>query len=355
MEEVLIIGGGIAGMMSALELTARGRSVTILDAPSSRPPASWAGGGILSPLFPWRYPLSMLPLTHDALTRYQRLEEMFFDELGLGIEIRRHGMLVVAEDIDAATQWSQMANVPLMAGGGKSAERQCFLPEVASIRNPWVLKRLRALLARRGVTFQFAQAISLSEQPGSVLVTCSTGEQYEAGSVLVAAGAWSRELLKPFSVGNLFFPVKGQMLLFRGELEKDTPIILRDEGYLIPRNDGTFLVGSTLEPNANTSLPTELGLNSLMPALEKLMPGGNRCELLAQWAGIRPGCARQVPVIDQLSDKVWINTGHYRNGLVCAPASAQLVAQLMCAEPTFCDTSAYSFSSPGSSESFCKR
>lgn len=355
MVEVLIIGGGIAGMMSALELTARGRSVTILDAPSSRAPASWAGGGILSPLFPWRYPQSMLPLTHDALPRYQRLEEIFFDEMGLGIEIRRHGMLLVADDIEAAARWSELANVPLVASVDSDAERKCFMPDVASIRNPWVLKRLRALLNSRGVSFQFDQAVSLTEHRNSVRIVCSSGVQWEAESALVAAGAWSQDLLASFAVKNMFFPVKGQMLLFRGELEKDMPIILRDEGYLIPRKDGKFLVGSTLEPNADSVLPTESGLNSLMPMLEKLIPKNSRCELLAQWAGIRPGCTRQVPVIDQLGERVWLNTGHYRNGLVCAPASAQLAAQLMCAEPTFCDASPYSFSSPGSNDNFCSR
>ncbi|HAB08051.1 MAG TPA: oxidoreductase, partial [Alcanivorax sp.] len=98
MADVLVVGGGIVGLLSALNLSDRGLSVTVIDAGGQRPPASWAGGGILSPLFAWRYPDPMNRLSHDATARYRALVDRLQGKAGLRASDLHHSGLWVAVD-----------------------------------------------------------------------------------------------------------------------------------------------------------------------------------------------------------------------------------------------------------------
>ncbi|MDX1580438.1 MAG: FAD-dependent oxidoreductase, partial [Alphaproteobacteria bacterium] len=121
-------------------------------------------------------------------------------------------------------------------------------------------------------------------------------------------------------------------------------ILLSEEGYLIPRRDGLVLAGSTLEPGVSDSLPTEEGARQLQAMAGALMPSLFGRQPVAQWAGVRPGCARPEPVIRPLGDagsRTWLVGGHYRNGLVSAPATARLLAELFNDEPPCVDPSPY--------------
>ena len=117
MSDVLVVGGGIVGLLGALELTRRGRAVTIIDAPAQYPPASWAGGGILSPLYAWRYSDAMTRLSVDAFSRYQQILGECDAARIPGCEALLHsgGLWVETGGDDAARarQWARRWQIPV--------------------------------------------------------------------------------------------------------------------------------------------------------------------------------------------------------------------------------------------------
>ena len=355
MADTLIIGAGVAGMMSALELAAKGDRVRLLDVGRHRPPASWAGGGILSPLFPWRYPDPLHALASEALPLYRQWQAAILAAGGPDPEIRQDGMLVFARDGARARAWAWRHDVEL------GARTQCgfepsrggealWLANIATVRNPLLLRGLRILLARSGVPLLETRATDIRLGAQGVTVMAGDGALH-ADRVLVTAGAWSSPLLASWMRADIF-PVRGQMLLYRSA-EPLACVVLDDAGYLIPRRDGLVLAGSTLELEVEDTVPTAAAHQQLRSMAERLWPALRRAELRAQWAGLRPGSQRALPLIGEVpgtDGRLWLNGGHFRNGLVCAPASARLISALMCGEAAACDPTPYALS-PSSSAS----
>jgi glycine oxidase len=231
-----------------------------------------------------------------------------------------------------------------------SDEPAIWLPDVARVRNPRVLEGLEALLRTSGIVRRTAGVVHVQQDSRGVRVLTSDGV-FQAGKALITAGAWSRELLPGVALPALM-PVRGQMLMFAPPRPFPGKVLLAAQGYLIPRADGLLLAGSTIEPGVSDSVPTREALAQLLDMARRLWPALQGRQPVAQWAGIRPGSSRPLPVIGEVpgsAGRVWINTGHYRNGLVCAPASARLVAQLICAERPDDDPEPYSVSGSSSS------
>ena len=341
------------GLLTALELSARGRRVRLLDMPGQRAPASWAGGGILSPLFPWRYDDAVNRLCVRADDAYLALSEQIRAAGGVDPEVTRCGMLVHCTDPrEQIEQWAARYEQPLVlrefAGGG----HEVWLPRIANVRNSRLLKGLRVLVAARGMVIESACVDSYRELTDKVIVVAG-GREIAAQQLILAAGWWTASLL-PDSQAGLFFPAKGQMLLYRCRPGQLGHIVLSDDGYLIPRRDGRILVGSTVEPQVSDMQATAAARQRLASLAATLMPELAGMQPEAHWAGVRPGNRRQAPVMDRVQgcSNVWVSTGHFRNGLVTAPASARLLAQRLCEEHADRQVADYSFSSPGSSDNF---
>lgn len=339
------------GLLSALELHERGVAVSVLDAGAECPSASWAGGGILSPLPPWQYSAPMHALTRDAARDYQYWAGQIVALGGPDPELRQGGMLVLEAATEQAGQWARRHGVRLeMVAAGTlfpwlGDQPALYLPAVASLRNPRLLKGLAMLLTARGIPLHRQRVMALEATSDGVRVRLA-GAELHAGRVLVAAGAWSESLLPGLALGT--FPAKGQMLLLRPREPMPAPVLLGPAGYLIPRRDGLVLAGSTVEPAQWDGRPTAEARQRLLTMAIALWPALVEAELLAQWSGVRPGLRRELPLIGAVPGshgRVWLNSGHYRNGLVCAPASARLLAALMCGETPGIDPAPYSVSS----------
>ncbi len=355
MADVLVVGGGIVGLLSALNLSDRGLSVTVVDAGGRRPPASWAGGGILSPLFAWRYPDAMNRLTHDAPARYRVLVDRLRGVAGLrASDLHDSGLWVAVseEERGAARRWASSWGVtcreaPLSRHLSAAPEGEgLWFPEVGNLRNPRLLKALRAALAGRGVGFVDLPVTALRPRSQGAEITLSNGEVLSASRVLLSAGAWMSALLAPLGVTLPLFPAKGEMLLYRLAPGRVTSIVLTERGYLIPRADGAVLAGSTMKAGDASTYPTVTGRWALQAMAESLLPELEAVVPAHHWAGVRPGCDRDWPYLGPVPGTrgVFAAAGLHRNGLVAAPASAELLAQLMCGESPALDPADYSLS-----------
>lgn len=351
--DITIVGGGILGLLSALELVQRGLPVTIVD-DATRRPASWAGGGILSPLYAWRYSEAMNRLTQDAVPRYQHIAALL-SGAGLPVDglLHQSGMWVAtrADEHELALRWAASQGWKARACRADQilpdslASNGVFFPYLGSIRNPRLLRLLRAFLHRSGVAFVNARVIALHPDAKGGRLALHDGRELATDTVLLCAGAWNDRLLAELGSSPVLFPAKGEMLLYQLPPGKVPSIILTEEGYLIPRGDGAVLVGSTLRRGDASHYPTVNGRYRLESLARKLLPELALHKPAFHWAGVRPGCDRDHPWVGAISGRPgWFAVaGCYRNGLVAAPACATLLAQLVCEEPTELDPRLYAF------------
>ena len=344
MKDCVVVGGGLIGMLSARELALSGVQVTIVERGQAGQESSWAGGGILSPLYPWRYPAAVTQLAQSGQAGYQALAEALFEQTGIESEWQQSGLLMldVAEH-DEAVAWAQRNDVVLERLENDEIQRcepsiqgfqrtAWWMPEVAQIRNPRLLIALRHSLQLLGVVFEEqAAVVSLQQKGGRVTGVETITGIHQAENVVIASGAWSRDLLAGVGCSIEVEPVRGQMLLYKGSPGLLHTIVMQDGHYVIPRRDGHVLVGSTVEYVGFDKSTTESAANALRQVAEQLVPALGAIEVVRHWAGLRPGSVEGVPYIGAHPEiaGLFVNTGHFRNGVVLGPGSAQLLADVM--------------------------
>lgn len=352
MTDCIVIGAGLIGMLTARELAAAGLSVCVLERGEAAREASWAGGGILSPLYPWRAPDAVSRLAAWSQGEYRRLAEELAAETGIDPQWTASGLLVCDPDQPPVIDpWARSfgAQVQWLEGG---AVRECepaliadqdhalWLPDVAQVRNPRLGRALRASLLGRGVDLREATPVRGLIAAGGRVTGAETGAgALFADVVVVAGGAWSAGLLAPLGVSLPVVPVRGQMVLFQARPETLRRIVLDGGRYVIPRRDGRVLAGSTLEYVGFDRSTTEAALAELRAAAVGLIPALERFSVAGHWSGLRPGSPDEVPYIGQVPDTkgLYVSAGHFRNGVVTAPASARLLADLILERPPILD------------------
>lgn len=355
--EVIVIGAGVMGMLTARELAQAGMQVRVLERQQPAHEASWAGGGIVSPLYPWRYDDAITALASWSQRSYLQLRDALLQETGIDPELRQKGMLMLAvDDQDEALAWAERCQRPLQLVGGEvvhelepllpqSADQALWMPEVASIRNPRLGQALRRSLELHPNIELVADAevTAIDQVQGCVKAVHTASGQHRAERYVLCTGAWTGGLAQQLGLQIHVQPVKGQMLLFKAEPGVLNRVVLQGSRYIIPRNDGRILVGSTLEFEGFDKSTTEAAQESLQASALSIMPALAEYPVEAHWAGLRPGSPSGIPYIGQAPglDNCWINAGHFRNGLVLAPASCRLLADLLLQRQPVIDPAPY--------------
>lgn len=356
-QQVVIVGGGVIGLLTAYNLASEGQGVTLLERGGLGQESSWAGGGIVSPLYPWRYSQAVTALAHWSQDFYPQLAQRLFAATGVDPEVHTTGLYWLDLDDEAdALAWADREGRPLskvdvsaahdavpVLGGGYA--QAIYMADVANVRNPRLVKSLKAaLLALPNVTIYEQCDVSgfVLGDDRVVGVNTATG-QVLGDQVVLAAGAWSGQLLGTLGLGLPVEPVKGQMILYKCASDFLSSMVLAKGRYAIPRRDGHILIGSTLEHEGFDKTPTDIALESLKASAVELIPALADAEVVGHWAGLRPGSPEGIPFIGEVPGfkGLWLNCGHYRNGLVLAPASCQLFADLLLARAPIIDPAPY--------------
>jgi glycine oxidase len=356
MSDCIIVGAGLIGMLTASELASAGVRVTLVEKTRPARESSWAGGGILSPLYPWRYNQPVNALAQLSQQRYPAFCRQLFADTGIDPQCEPSGLLITdIDDESAVERWREQFGISLewlSADQARQTEpqlgieplRSAWLPDVAQVRNPRLVQSLLARVEQQGVEVR-SDCPVLEWQTAGDRVSAVVTPQGElvADHYVVASGAWSGGLLKAAGIDLPIQPVRGQMILFQGPPGLLSRITLHQGRYAIPRRDGHVLFGSTLEYTGFVKQTTDAAREELTRAAFELIPALADLPLVKHWAGLRPGSPEGTPVIGPHPEltNLFVNTGHFRNGVVLGLASAQLLADLLLQRPTALDNTPY--------------
>lgn len=320
---VVIVGAGIIGLLCAWYLIRAGRQPLIIDRLLVGRESSWAGAGILAPLDPAAYPLSILDLTAKSAEEYEKLKVSLPNPDYP--QFVRSGMIIMKDG-------SLPHHRPLHLGNVTVNPSSHLFPWVTQVRNPRLVKALSDWLIKQGVEVQEnTAALDFRVHNGRLNSITTTKGDIRVEDSIVAAGAWSGVLLRTVGLDLPIRPIKGQIVLLSGCSHSLKRILVSDHCYLVPRLDGRVLVGSTIEDVGFDKSITDSASQALLKSATKLVPELAGCRVEAHWAGLRPGSPDSIPFIGEHPEikGLFVCAGHYRAGFATGPASAKLVVNML--------------------------
>lgn len=345
--DLLIIGGGIIGLTTALVMGDAGLRVEVLDQGEPGREASWAGAGIIPPGNPDHAAEGIDRLRADSTARFAEFSRQLRERTGLdngyhrcgGLEFLHHHELdlteswiaegVTFEPIDAHRLMEIDPGVAWQPG-----MHAFYFPEYAQVRNPWHLKAIRAACQQAGVTITPHTAVQNFEVVGTriAVVTTRSGERRQAGQFLVASGAWSQQLLAPLGFTSGVAPVRGQIVLFKPAEPVMKRVTIVEKRYLVPRQDGRVLVGSTEEPEVGFEKGnTPSAIAALTEFACQVVPALRSTPIETTWSGLRPGSKDGLPTIGIFPgiENLLLAIGHYRAGVQLSLGTAEIIRRLI--------------------------
>ena len=348
--DVAVIGGGVIGLAVAWRAAQRGLAVCVLESGELGAGASRVAAGMLAPVTEADAgEIALLELGLRSARMWPQFAEQLEAAAGADPGLRRSGALVVARDRDEAEALER--ELALRVGLGLDVER--LLPSAARRLEPGLAPTLRLALdvpgdhsadpravvlalaeaARRaGVTQRTSTGVDAIERSGRRVtgVRLAGGEVVRAARIVVAAGAWSGAIEGLPRIP--LRPVKGQILRLRdpagaGLLERIVRWGPPAPGYLVPRGDGRYVLGATMEERGFDETVTAGGLYELLRDAGEIVPGVHELVVEETSAGLRPATPDNAPLLGpsaELEGLHWA-TGHHRNGILLAPVTAEIV------------------------------
>lgn len=350
--DILVIGAGVNGLASALALAEAGLSVRLIDSGPGGHESSWAGAGILSALPPWGYRREVTDLIDYSLGLWPDWLARLRQHSPVDPEYRRCGMWILdPADPKAAHAWCAAHPEEGAPAAYSPATPSAFwLPRVAQVRNPRLIAALRDCAIAAGVDFVADNGLVdwVTDPSGTRIAAVQTARgRLTAERYVVAAGAWSQDLLGTLAAGIEVRPIRGQIALLATPPGTLPHIVLAGAHYLVPRQDGLVLVGSTLEDCGFDKGTTAEAKAKLLAFAAQISPALCDAPCIRHWAGLRPGSPDNIPGIGRHPEveNLYLNAGHFRYGVTMAPASAQVLTDIILERRPQIDTAPYSWPS----------
>ncbi len=353
--DVLVVGGGVIGLSLAWELAQHGATVCLLDRGSLGNEASWAGAGMIPPGSPrshWKVATPLEQLAGWSQLLHPQWHERLLELTGIDNEYQACGAIQLALTPNEASEldmkvahWRQLGMEcheltthtlceiePSLAKQATNFLRAVLLPEEAQIRNPRHLRALIAACQAEGVALRPNVEVQAFESRAERVLSVKTSEGLvTASQFCLTAGCWSGEIAKLLGFELPVRPIRGQIVLLNGQPGRLQRNINLDVRYLVPRQDGRVLVGSTQEDVGFVQESTADGEAELMSFAKKIAPELAGFPVESHWSGLRPATLDGLPYLGRIPqlENCWLATGHFRAGLQLAPATAEVMRALM--------------------------
>ena len=356
--DVTIIGGGVIGLAIARALAQRGAGdVCLIERNSLGLEASFAAAGMLAPQAEANSQDDFFNLACRSRDLYPNFAASLRDETGIDVELDTTGTLYLAltyedlVDIEKRYEWQTAAGLPvekLTASEARQLEPCINESVVGALRFPLDLqvenRRLLSALTnsveKLGVTILTGTIVSSLDIERDRVAGVMTSRGFiSSRAVVIAAGTWSSfirfnpESAKP---ALAIEPVRGQMMSFDARPQVTRHVIYTPRGYIVPRQDGRLLAGSTSENAGFARQVTAGGIGSILQNALEISPAISALPIVDTWAGLRPRAPDNLPVLGPCDEigGLFYATGHYRNGILLAPVTGELITEAIVAGVT---------------------
>lgn len=347
--DILVIGGGVIGLTTALSLADRGVSVTLIDRQQIGREASWAGAGMLPSGNLARATTPEARLRSYSHSLWHDFAASLYERTGIDNGYHICGALDLfdnaASDPKAGTPLNPWLNDGVVVEycdrlqlerhvSDLSSQFQSgfYLPDFAQVRNPRHLQSLRAACLDCHVEIvEHVEGIQLEMNSDQIRSVRTSNRTFKASLFCLTAGAWSSGLLHSLGFKIPVKPIRGQIVQLQLPSQPFRCCIELGRRYLVPRRDGLVLIGSTEEDVGFARHNTAEGVADLLRFASTLVPNLTHAEVVRTWAGLRPGSPDEAPLLGAVRgvSNLFMATGHFRSGLQMSPGTACLLADLM--------------------------
>jgi glycine oxidase len=335
--DVIVAGAGIIGLSTALELRRRGARVLLLDRGKPGMEASSAAAGMLASADP-ETPLALKPLAELSARLYPEYVEVLEAVSGTNVDFCRRGTVAIAggkrafpEPYRRLTQDELSHLEPVL----ETQDRPAFFVQ-EDVVDPALLVRAALIAARQaGVEIRADTAIERILAHNGVIEIVSRTESHTVSRLVNCQGAWSGAPVKPRKGQAMYvLPAKPGLLQHT---------VVAPEVYLVPRSSGKVYVGATVEDAGYDRTVEPATIRHLHLEAARLIPELAAAKVTESWAGLRPGSPDDLPLLGAMETPgIFIASGHFRNGILLAPLTACIVAELVAGKPSPVDISAFS-------------
>jgi glycine oxidase len=340
--DAIVIGGGIIGLSLATALRKRGAAILLVERGEPGREASHAAAGMLADCPSELAPL-LASLAAASADMYSEFVHELQDESGMKVDLRDQGAIVFAHENGAAPD-SGYTSLPEPLAKFEAA--------LAGSESPAIYRKERSVdpraLTAAAVKTAHHRGVDISSGTTVTEILLTDGRaagvrtdkaQYGAPVVVNCAGAWAGQI-SPHKFPTR--PVKGQMLSVVGGPVLHH-VIRAPEVYLVPRSDGRILIGATVEEAGYDKRTDAATIQRMHQAALRLIPTLRQARVHEAWAGLRPGTPDNLPILGETATPgYFVAAGHFRDGILLAPVTAHVMAQLVSGEEPDYDLSAFS-------------
>ncbi len=345
--EAIVLGGGIIGCAIARELARRGARVRLFDARAVGAGATQASAGMLAPYIEGHDRGALFDLTLRSLAMYDDFVRSVADDAEMPIDYRRCGSLEVAADEESVQRLrdarATAGNASITWLGTDSARRiepalpasilgALFSPMHGYVAVPALTEAIAWAALRHGAAVETGRHIRAIEPAGDRLViVADDGMTWTADTVVVATGSWAGRIDGVDLSETTVRPIRGQLIRLKWHSQPLSHVLWGKDCYVVPWQDGTVLVGATVEDVGFDERTTAAGVRDLLDAVCELLPEAWTASFLEARAGLRPATLDGLPIIGRSVSVPGLvyATGHYRNGVLLAPLTAAVVGDLV--------------------------
>ena len=358
--DVVVAGGGLIGASIAFELAQAGLQVSVFDAREPGREASWASAGMISPAPEGPDTIPLVPLSKASAAMYPDFLQAVEEFSGRDVGYRPDGAMEVFWEGDVREEISTLMAVYHGVGlraealtGEQAKELEPELreevqggvlrPDESSLDNRVLTQATLEAARHKGVEiFAGNGAAGIWREGRSCKGLLLTNGRVEANWTIIAAGCFSAKIegVAPYAP---VFPTKGQMVALRCEAVQIQHVLWSENVYLVPRNDGRILAGSTAERMGFDRDVTAGGMKKILTGAIELIPAFAKARIEASWAGLRPDSPDHLPILGPTDvEGLLMATGHFRSGILLAPLTARLVREWITSQKVSMDWERFS-------------